>query len=106
MPPGYTAESTISPNGKRIVFTSDYEGDLELYTMDLDGANIERMTYTPGYDGGSYFSFDSKMLVWRANRPQGADLTTYLQLLSLGMVEPVVFTSYPTYTHLSPKIPR
>lgn len=46
--PGYTAESTISPNGKRIVFTSDFEGDLELYTMDLDGSNIERMTYTPG----------------------------------------------------------
>jgi TolB protein len=46
--PGYTAESTISPDGQRIVFTSDFEGDLELYTMDLDGKNMERMTYTPG----------------------------------------------------------
>lgn len=95
-PPGYTAESTISPDGKRIVFTSDFEGDLELYTMDLDGSNIERMTYTPGYDGGAYFSFDNNMLVWRANRPQGADLTRYLQLLDLGMVEPVNMQIYIT----------
>jgi hypothetical protein len=28
-----TAESTISPDGSRVVFTSDMDGDLELYTM-------------------------------------------------------------------------
>lgn len=93
-PSGYTAESTISPDGTRILFTSDYEGDLELYTMDLDGGNLERMTYTPGYDGGAYFSYDNSMIVWRANRPQGPDLTRYLQLLSLGMVEPTSMQIY------------
>lgn len=102
---GYTAESTVSPDGRRIVFTSDFEGDLELYTMDLDGGNLERMTYTPGCtvdlvcvltadDGGAYFSYDSKMLVWRANRPQGLSLTRYLELLSLGIVEPTHMQLY------------
>src|SRR6185436_4881216 len=33
--PGYDAEATISPNGKRIVFTSMRDGDLDIYTMDL-----------------------------------------------------------------------
>ena len=35
--PGYDAEATISPNGKKIVFTSLRDGDLDIYTMDLDG---------------------------------------------------------------------
>jgi len=87
--PGYDAESTVSPDGKRIVFTSARSGDLELWTMDLDGTKLRRITYTPGYDGGAYFSYNSKMLTWRASRPTGQDLTNYLNLLNLGLVEPV-----------------
>lgn len=45
-------------------------------------------------DGGAYFSYDSKMLVWRANRPQGLSLTRYLELLSLGIVEPTHMQLY------------
>src|SRR4051794_38232218 len=42
--PGYDAEATISPNGKKIVFTSERDGDLELYSMDTNGKNIRRLT--------------------------------------------------------------
>jgi len=92
--PGYDAESTISPDGKRIVFTSARSGDLELWTMNLDGTQLRRITYTPGYDGGAYFSYNSKMLTWRASRPTGQDLTNYLNLLNLGLVEPVSMQVY------------
>jgi len=91
---GYNAESTISPDGKRIVFTSDRDGDLELYSMDLSGDNVQRLTYSPGYDGGAYYSYDSSMITWRANRPQGANLTNYLNYLSLGLVEPTNMQIY------------
>jgi len=91
---GYNAESTISPDGTKIVFTSDRSGDLELYSMDLNGNNVQRLTYTPGYDGGAYYSWDNSMLVWRANRPTGQDLTDYLNLLNLGLVEPVGMQIY------------
>lgn len=120
----YNAESTVSPDGKKIIFTSTRDKDLELYvlifrvlsvittphplivffryTMDIDGKNVERITYTPGYDGGAYFSFNSKMITWRyviystcmliltfrANRPRGGNLTDYLNLLQLGLVRP------------------
>src|SRR5512141_792762 len=52
--PGYDAEATISPDGRRVVFTSARDGDLELYAMDADGSNVKRLTSTPGYDGGAY----------------------------------------------------
>lgn len=86
--PGYDAEATISPDGKTVVFTSVRDGDIELYTMDLEGKNVKRITHTPGYDGGAFFSHDSKKLVWRASRPQGAELEEFRALLKEGKVRP------------------
>lgn len=85
----YNSEATLSPDGKKIVFTSARDGDLELYSMNVDGSDVKRLTYSPGYDGGAFFSHDSKKIVWRANRPRGQNLTDYLNLLDLGLVEPV-----------------
>src|SRR5688572_19329558 len=51
----YTAEATLSPDGKTLVFTSLKDGDLEMYLMNVDGTNIRRLTNTPGYDGGAFF---------------------------------------------------
>jgi len=39
--PGYDAEATVSPKGDKIVFTSMRSGDLELYTMNIDGSGHE-----------------------------------------------------------------
>ena len=87
--PGYDAEATISPDGKKIVFTSTRTGDLELYVMDIDGGNLIQVTDDLGYDGGAFFSPDSKKLVFRASRPNTAeDIKTYKDLLSQGLVQP------------------
>ena len=42
---GYDAEATVSPLGDKIVFTSMRTGDLELFTMDIDGKNIKQVTF-------------------------------------------------------------
>ena len=60
----------MSPDGSKIVFTSDRSGDLELYLCDIDGSNITQVTSGLGYDGGAFFSPDSKKLVFRSSRPQ------------------------------------
>jgi len=87
--PGYDAEATVSPNGKKIVFTSDRSGDLELYTMDIDGSDLKQITFGLGYDGGAFFSPDSKKIVFRASRPQTEEeKSEYLGLLKQGLVQP------------------
>lgn len=92
---GYNAEATVSPDGKRIIFTSDKDGDLDLYSMKLDGTDVKRLTNTLGYDGGAYYSPDSKMIVWRAGRPKNdAEKADYLRLLKQHLVRPTVMEIY------------
>ena len=86
---GYDAEGAVSPDGKRIVFTSLRAGDLDLYLMDADGANVRRLTDEPGYDGGPFFSWDGRFIVFRASRPETpAELEEYRALLRQSLVRP------------------
>jgi Tol biopolymer transport system component/Iap family predicted aminopeptidase len=84
----YDAEATVCPRDGSIVFTSDRDGDLELYRMNADGSGVARLTDAPGYDGGAFFSPDCSRLVWRAARPRGEALTDYRALLAKGLVRP------------------
>ena len=78
----------VSPSGDRILFTSVRTGDLELFTMDPDGGNVEHVTNMPGYDGGGFFSADGEWIVWRASRPEGEALDDYRRLLEQGLIRP------------------
>ena len=85
----YDAECAVSPDGRRIVFTSLREGDLDLYLMDADGSNVRRLTEAPGYDGGPFFSWDGRFIVYRASRPESREeLDDHRALLGRGLVRP------------------
>jgi len=69
--PAFTAD------GRKIIFSSNYdpenhatggEGNFELWTMNLDGSGLERITYSDGFDGFPMFSPDGRKLVWASNR--------------------------------------
>ncbi|MEO7174706.1 MAG: hypothetical protein ABIV51_02680 [Saprospiraceae bacterium] len=93
--PGYDAEATVSPDGKKIVFTSTRSGDLELWTMDIDGSNKMQVTHGLGYDGGAFFSPDSKMFVFRASRPTtAADVKEYKDFLAQNIIAPTNMEIY------------
>jgi Tol biopolymer transport system component len=63
--------------------------------MDIDGGNQRQITTGLGYDGGAFFSPDSKKLVFRASRPQTEEeITKYKDLLSRGLVEPTNMEIY------------
>lgn len=92
---GYDAEATVSPDGKKIVFTSDRSGDLELWTMNIDGSDQRQVTSGLGYDGGAFFSPDSKRLVFRASRPTtDTDVAEYKDLLKKHLVAPTNMEIY------------
>ena len=87
--PGYDAEGTISTNGKKIVFTSMRDGDLDIYTMDANGRNVRRVTDELGYDGGPFFSPDGRQIVYRAHHPQTEkDKSDYQSLLKDNLIRP------------------
>jgi Tol biopolymer transport system component len=95
---GYDAEASFSPDGKLIVFCSlrdayptnklattdlkHFETDPswfgEIYLMNADGSDVRRLTHTPGYDGGPFFSPDGKRILWRRFSEKGdtADIFT------------------------------
>jgi Tol biopolymer transport system component len=63
------------PSGERIIFSTNH-GDpggreFDLWAVDVDGSNLERITYTGGFDGFPMFSPDGKLLVFASNRNQG-----------------------------------
>ena len=61
---GYDAEATLSYDGKRMIYCSDKDGDLDLYVMNLATGKEKKVTNTLGYDGGAWFSPDGKKIVF------------------------------------------
>jgi len=101
---GYDAEASWSPDGDTIVFASNRDAfarDLsqaererlerdpsyfvDLYRMDADGS-VQRLTRTPGYDGGPFFSPDGSRIVWRRFSEDGATAEIYSMALDGGDV--------------------
>jgi TolB protein len=88
--PGYDAEATINWKTGRVVYTSLASGDLDLWTMKIDGSQKKRITTKEGYDGGAVFSRDGKKLVWRANYPKTPqDMDRYRSLLKDNLTAPM-----------------
>jgi len=85
----YTAEGVLSPDGKKLVFTSLKGGDLDIYVMNIDGTGLRQLTHQLGYDGGPWWSPDGKKIVYRANHPQtAAEVNAYKDLLAQRLVRP------------------
>ena len=86
---GYNAESTITRDGKHIVFTSTRNGDLDIYTMNADGSDVKQLTHELGYDGGPFWSYDGQKIVYRAQHPTTPEeIADYKDLLSKGLIRP------------------
>jgi Tol biopolymer transport system component len=70
---GYDAETTVSPDGTRLVFMSQRDGAFALYTMNVDGSDLRKVTRRRCYTGGAFFSPDGRSLVYRSFYPKDAN---------------------------------
>ncbi|MFC1538447.1 T9SS type A sorting domain-containing protein [Candidatus Latescibacterota bacterium] len=59
---------TISPDDSKIAFVSDRDGDTEIYIMDIDGTNQERLTNSDGYDVYPSWSPDGTEILFSSSR--------------------------------------
>lgn len=86
---GYDAEATLSPDGTKMIYTSDKDGDIDLYIMDINTGEEKRVTNTLGYDGGAWFSPDGTKIIWRASRPKTPEeVKEYKAFLAENLVAP------------------
>ena len=77
------------------MFTSTRSGDLELYTMNIDGSDVKQVTSELGYDGGAFFSPDGTKLIFRSSRPKSPEeVKEYKDLLSQNLVQPTNMELY------------
>jgi Tol biopolymer transport system component len=97
---GYDAEGAFSPDGRQIVFCSlrhAYDRTLsaeekkrletdpswfgEIYLMNADGSGQQRLTTSPGYDGGPFFSPDGQRILWRRFDDKGVNADVFTMKL-------------------------
>ena len=94
---------TWSPDGRRITFSSDRDGDYDIYIMDANGNNVTNMTdNSSGDDGSPHWSPVSQKVVFTSNRDGGAD-EIYLLDAQTGIQRRLTTSLYDAYDAVYPK---
>ena len=90
-----------APDGSRIVFASNFDGDYDLYTVDEKGKNHTRLTDSEGDDVQPDWSPNGRKIVFASNQAQG-----YFQMFQIdvktGLQQPLAnndfHVAYPRWS--------
>ncbi|GHE29938.1 tricorn protease [Sphingobacterium griseoflavum] len=59
---------SISPDGKWLAFSSNQNGNMDVYSMPLEGGDIQQLTYHEGADEVDSWSWDSQTIYFTSSR--------------------------------------
>lgn len=57
-----------SPDGAKIAFSRNVDSNVDVYIIDADGSNLQRLTTAPGNDSVPAWTPDSRRIVFRSDR--------------------------------------
>jgi dipeptidyl aminopeptidase/acylaminoacyl peptidase len=66
--------ASYSPDGTRIAFMNDYDGDFEICVMNADGTGIKQLTKNSAIDGYPTWSPDGRKIAFASNRDGDDDI--------------------------------
>jgi Tol biopolymer transport system component len=72
--PANDAFPSWSPDGDKILFGSDRDGNSEIYVMNADGTNPVNLTNDPGYDNSGSYSPDGTRIVFGSHRDGNGEI--------------------------------
>ena len=74
-----------SPDGKKIAFGSDRDGNQEIYVMNADGSDPVRLTTNPANDGNPAWSPDGRKIVFMSNRGMVRTIPSKSDIYTVGI---------------------
>jgi tricorn protease len=77
---GIESGPVFSPDGSRIAFTGEYDGNVDVYVIATAGGTPTRVTYHPGADVATGWTPDGKSIVFRSSRDA---VSRYTQLYTV-----------------------
>jgi Tol biopolymer transport system component len=83
---GLDADPAWSPDGKKLAFESNRDGDLEIYVMNADGTNQRNLTDNASLDALPAWSADGRELAFESERAEKGNRDIYVMSSSNGTV--------------------